>query len=398
MGSYTSTAYVYHGPKDVRTETINFDCGPRELVVKIHAAGRCGTDRTIYRQGHAKVNAYAPVVLGHEFVAEIVEIGSEVASLTEGIGYLDGQEVPADKRVFELGERVMVQSRVGKYRNGLILQEEPITILSFYINAGFSQYMLVTEELIRSGSVLRIPEGIDDNEVILLEPTACCMESIFHTPHAVGVDEDGRHIFKAGIQPGGHTCIIGSGTVSLIYGLLAKVEGADKVIILCRSEEKAKRIREIMGEGFDAYAMPRLDGMPLEEKLEHEKGIATDLEKMTEGRLFDDVVAACADPDAQRLMFQLYNKSGYAVGACFGGTHKVVEQADVDQSHYRVATTMGTSGTSTRTMEIAIDWLAAGKLDLKRFVAPEHFTFNTPPDEFFTTEAGGLKPILYPWE
>jgi threonine dehydrogenase-like Zn-dependent dehydrogenase len=37
---------------------------------------RCGTDKTIYRFGHPNVDPYAPVVLGHELVARIIEVGS----------------------------------------------------------------------------------------------------------------------------------------------------------------------------------------------------------------------------------------------------------------------------------------------------------------------------------
>ena len=91
-----------------------------------------------------------------EIKEQTVFMGDLPAMTDKGTFIINGTErvvvsqlVRSPGVIFEPGERVMVQSRVGRYRNGLILQEEPITILSFYINAGFSQYMLITEELIR---------------------------------------------------------------------------------------------------------------------------------------------------------------------------------------------------------------------------------------------------------
>ena len=87
--------------------------------------------------------------------------------------------------------------------------------------------MCIPEKMIRSESVLRVPDGVTNEEACLVEPAACALESIFSTPHPVGVDaRDGT--FFAGIRKRGHVCIIGSGTVSLIYAMLAQLEGAER--------------------------------------------------------------------------------------------------------------------------------------------------------------------------
>jgi len=398
MGKYISKAYVYYVAGDVRVEDITIVSGPRDVVIKVLAVGRCGTDKTIYRKGHYRVDSHAPVVLGHELVGEVVEVGAEVASLAEGVGFLAGQRVPPEARTFSIGERVTVQGRVARYRDDLMLLDNPINNLSFYINGAYAQYMLIPEDFIRSGSVFHVPDSVNDLDAALVEPAACALESVFSTPHPVGIDGEGRHLFQAGIRPGGNTCVIGSGTVSMIYAYLATLEGADRVILLVRSEAKAALAARILGDTVAPVLVPRLDGLGLAEKRAAEDRIVAELEALTDGYLFDDVVAACPDPDAHRLMLKLYNRSGYAVGACFGGTHEVVDAADIDQHHYRLAKTIGTSGTSNRTMQTVIDRLARGQLDLARFAANERYTFETPPEEFFTTYGGGLKPILYPWD
>ena len=116
---------------------------------------------------------------------------------------------------------------------------------------------------------------------------------------------------------------------------------------------------------------------------------------MTGGYLFDDVITACASAAAQRLMLRLYTKEGYAVGACFGGTHQLVDAADVDANHYRAAKTIGTSGCSTDCMKTILKWLETDRLDLRGFISGHHYTLDDDPHEFFSTEADGLKPALF---
>ena len=398
MSVFDSAAFVYHGPEDVRVETRRIVCGDDDLVIKVSACARCGTDRTIFRVGHPKVDRNAPVILGHELVGAIVAVGRNVRNLNVGIGYKHGETLSKRYLDFKGGERVTVQSRIARYQDGLMLLDDPITILSFYIDGAYAQYMRVPRELILSGSVLRVPDSVSDEEAALVEPAACALESLFSTPHAVGVDEEGRHLFKAGPREGGSACVIGSGTVSMIYALLLRLLGSAEVFVVVRSEKKARLVHEVLGDSVRTVISPSYSDSSLEEKLEIERQLAETLAEANGGRLFDDVVAACADPDAQRLMLQLYNTSGYAVGACFGGTHGLVEGANMDSHHYRSAATIGTSGCSTRSMETIVRWLQERKLLLRGFTSKNRYSLKTDPAEFLSTSADGLKPVLYPWD
>jgi len=388
MRKFRSKAFRYHAPGDVRLGTLDIDCGPEDLVVKVLACGRCGTDKAIFAKGHPKVDPNAPIVLGHEICGEVAAVGDDVPGLTEGIGYKEGQTLSADYLSFRLGERVTVQSRIARYENGLLVLDpaKDITILSFRIDAGYSQYMKVPPELIRSGSVLRVSDRISDEAAALVEPASCALESIFSTVHPVGVDGDGRHAFRTGPKPGGRAAVIGSGTVSMIYARLLRLEGSAEVFVLVRSKEKGELVRRVLGEEVRTV----LTGGKSDEE------IVGELEAQTDGRLFNDVSAACGDPAAQRLMLQLYTKDGGACGACFGGVRERIDGADVDVHHYRAALTIGSSGCSTQTMETVIRWLEEDRLSLDGFCSPTRYSFATPPEEFFTTKGDGLKPMLYP--
>ncbi len=397
MSFYRSKAFIYQGwPGDVTVDTIFFECGPRELVVEVIMCARCGTDKTIYRHGHPNVDPYAPVVLGHELVARIVEVGSEVRSLREGIGYRDGETLSDEYLDFQPGERVVFQARIARHNaEGLMLIPKPIANLSFQINAGYSEYMLVPEEMIRSESVLRVPDNVTDEEACLVEPAACALESIFATPHPVGIDPDGRHLYRAGILPGGTACIIGSGTMAIIYAMLANLEGARRVVMVVRSEEKKELVRLLLGDAVEVYVAAKTAEEATPANLALEDAVVRDLTDLTDGALFDDVIVACASTSAQRLMLRLFAREGYAVGACFGGTHRLVDAADIDTNHYRAAKTIGTSGCSTSCMKTIIRWLAEDRLELHGLISKRRFTLESDPHEFFTTGADGLKPALY---
>src|SRR5262245_37460679 len=61
------------------------EVGPTEVLIRVHAAGICGTDAHIYNwdpwaQGRIK----PPLIVGHEFAGEIVSLGSHVTGFTKG--------------------------------------------------------------------------------------------------------------------------------------------------------------------------------------------------------------------------------------------------------------------------------------------------------------------------
>ena len=395
MKAFESRCFVYHAPGNVSLETWRIECGPTDLVLRIDACGRCGTDRRIYLKGHRRVRT--PAVLGHELVGRVAAVGEEVSQLREGIGYLAGQELGREQVAFREGRRVTVQGRVAHHRDGLMLMKDPIQNLTFYIPGAYAQYMKVPAEMIQAGVVLSVPDGVSDEEAALAEPAACALESIFATPHAVGVDPEGRHLVRSGIREGGRTLIIGSGTLAMIYGRLAKIDGAAEVTFLVRSPQKVDLLQSVLGDWPRFHIVPDYSSQPLPEKLEVEAAIEKEFEDRTGGELFDDVILACPSLDAQRLLFRLLNPYGYAVAACFAGLQEASEAAEVDLLHYRLGKAVGTSGCSTRTMETVLQWLASGKLSLKGMTCPHRYTLDDDPTEFLTTKADGRKPMLYPW-
>jgi threonine 3-dehydrogenase len=67
--------------EDVPTPAIGRD----DVLIRVLRTGVCGTDLHIYDwDGWAQANITPPLIIGHEFVGEIVALGSEVQDLGEG--------------------------------------------------------------------------------------------------------------------------------------------------------------------------------------------------------------------------------------------------------------------------------------------------------------------------
>ncbi len=78
-----------HGRRDLRLEDVARPiAGLGEVVLRITVAGICGTDSTLVRVGPSVVPAGTdpgwPIVLGHEFAGDVVEVGDGVATLAIG--------------------------------------------------------------------------------------------------------------------------------------------------------------------------------------------------------------------------------------------------------------------------------------------------------------------------
>jgi (R,R)-butanediol dehydrogenase / meso-butanediol dehydrogenase / diacetyl reductase len=94
-------AAVYHGPRDVRIESVP-EPGPPdhgELIVEVLRGAICGTDSSEYvrgphfvplRERHAGSGHLGPIVLGHEFVGRVTTIGEGVEGFAVGDRVVSG--------------------------------------------------------------------------------------------------------------------------------------------------------------------------------------------------------------------------------------------------------------------------------------------------------------------
>lgn len=180
--------------------------GPGELVLRNQVCGVCGTDVHIYHGESGSADVNPPVVLGHEYSGEVVEVGEGVT------GFAVGDHVTVDPNIY-CGHCVYCQN--GKKQ--LCPSMEAIGVTR---DGGFAQYSLIP-----ASQAFKLEPTVPWEAAAMAEPLACCLH---------GID-------LAGIQVGDKVCVVGGGAIGLLMVQLAKLSGASQ-IVLSEPNEKRRQV------------------------------------------------------------------------------------------------------------------------------------------------------------
>lgn len=76
-------AVVYEGPGILQLQEVaDVSPQPKEVKIKIRACGICGSD--VHGYLGLTGRRIAPMIMGHEFAGEVVQLGTDVKHLKEG--------------------------------------------------------------------------------------------------------------------------------------------------------------------------------------------------------------------------------------------------------------------------------------------------------------------------
>ena len=180
--------------------------GPGELVLRNQVCGVCGTDVHIYHGEPGSADVNPPVVLGHEYSGEVVEVGEGVT------GFAVGDHVTVDPNIY-CGHCSYCQN--GKKQ--LCPSMEAIGVTR---DGGFAQYSRIP-----ASQAFKLEPTVPWEAAAMAEPLACCLH---------GID-------LAGIQVGDKVCVVGGGAIGLLMVQLAKLSGASQ-IVLSEPNEKRRQV------------------------------------------------------------------------------------------------------------------------------------------------------------
>jgi (R,R)-butanediol dehydrogenase/meso-butanediol dehydrogenase/diacetyl reductase len=184
-----------HGVGDVRLDDYaRPQAGPKDVVVKIKAAGICGSDLSYIKIGGMPAVPGGTTALGHEAAGEVIEVGSQVS------GILVGQQVVV---------------------NGMTT---PSNVGSGGPEGAFTEELLVREARL-GDSILTIPEGIPYDVAAMCEPLAVAM-------HGVN---------RADVKPGDKVVVFGCGPIGLGMILWLVDRGITDVVALDLASERRER-------------------------------------------------------------------------------------------------------------------------------------------------------------
>ena len=226
LGRRDMRAAVWHGYKDLRIEEVPQPVpGPNQVKIKVDWAGICGTDRHEYegpnfipvKKPHRLTGRVAPLIIGHEFSGEIVELGSEVT------GWKVGDRVTANGSL-TCGNCQACRS--GRYN---ICQK--LGFLGVGDDGAFADYVVV-----EATKLFEIPEGVSQREAAVAEPLACGI-------HATNLLGDIR---------GADVVVIGPGIIGLSAFFGAKYAGAGRILVSGIGDYRKELVEKYGGTYIDS--------------------------------------------------------------------------------------------------------------------------------------------------
>lgn len=226
----------WYGKNDVRVEEVSDPSiqDTRDAVVKVSLTAICGSDLHLY-------DGYVPTmeegdILGHEFMGEVVEVGSEVTNLRAG----DRVVVPfpiacghcffCERGLFSVCERSNPNHKMAEEMWG----HSPAGIFGFsHLTGGYAggQAEYVRVPFADVGPI-KVPDSLTDEQVLFLS-------DIFPTGYMAAENCD--------IQPGDTVAVWGCGPVGQFAIKSAFVLGAGRVIGIDRFPERLRMAREQSG-------------------------------------------------------------------------------------------------------------------------------------------------------
>lgn len=189
---------VRRGPGAVEYKEVpDPQAGPAQVKVAVIYAGICGSDIHILHD-QADLRLSTPVVMGHEFVGRITEVGIGVET------WAVGDRVVSETAFSVCGACDMCQTG----HDNVCPSKE---LIGFVHNGAFA------DSLILPATRLHRPDPrLTDVEAAVSEPVAGCVHGV---------------IEQCGVRDGDLVVIVGPGTVGLLDLQIAKAAGAS--VILC---------------------------------------------------------------------------------------------------------------------------------------------------------------------
>lgn len=181
-------ALQFFGKQDLRfVDLPEPEITETDILMKIKKVGICGTDLHIYNGG---MKVPTPLVLGHEFVGDVIKIGSKVAHV-------------------QVGDRVVAEHVVGcgncNYcREGKRNLCKTPVVIGLHRSGALAEYLSVPADL-----VYKLPDELSYDEGVLVEPLSIAVYAVR----------------KAGVNVGDTVAVIGQGPIGLLVDYVAKASG-----------------------------------------------------------------------------------------------------------------------------------------------------------------------------
>lgn len=179
--------------------------GAGEVLLRIEAAGICGTDRHLYL---GEFPCRPPVTLGHEFCGIVEAVG-------EGVTLAEGTRVTCDPNIACGSCPHCLRGRINLCDN--------LVAIGIGRDGGLAGYVTIPAH-----RAIPLPADLDPVHGALAEPLACCLHGV-----DLGVP-----------RPGERVTVLGGGVIGLLCVQLCALAGAE-VLLVTRHPDKHALARRL---------------------------------------------------------------------------------------------------------------------------------------------------------
>lgn len=327
--------------------------GPEQLLARVDAVNICASDLKIIAQGmdHPLMGGWDveryPVIPGHEGSLTLVEVGSRLRDR------------------FRPGQRVVVQpalpiSPILHRERYKVPERMRKTSIGYTLPGFFAEYVLLTEEAVRSEAILPVPERLPHFAAACAEPLSCVLASHQQHVHLLQPTSASPRQVHHGLRPGGVVLLFGAGPMGLMHLDVARWSRPRAIVVVEPLAERQERVRRGWGPLLGR------EGIGLE--VVEPGGIGEALRRWQAEEGAADVIVAVGKVEVQAEALRWVAPGG--ILNLFGGTANAEERWPLDprRIHYDQVRIVGSSGGSIWDLEEALRWLAEGRLHPEGYI------------------------------
>ena len=294
------------------------------VLIKMKAAGICGSDMGIYRGTNAA--ATYPRVIGHEMVGVVEEVGEGVASLKPG------DRVIVDQ-VVSCGHCYACRKGRGNVCGNL-------QVRGVHIDGGYREYIAVPEQ-----DCYLLPDTLSDVEAVMIEPTTIAIQSCS----------------RAGLCEEDVLLILGCGVLGSTILKIARLSGA-KIVVADIVQDK---LEEALDNGAD-YVINN-----------SKEDLAERMRELTGGYGATVSIDAACTKDSLLTLMEVTGNAGRVITMGFSVAPTEVNQFVITSKELDVRG----SRLQNKKFQAAIDLIREGRLDLSGTVS-HTFPLDTAQEAF----------------
>lgn len=350
-------AAVWYGKKDVRVMDVPEPPAPAagQVKVKVHWCGICGSDLHEYLAGpifipatepHPLTGSTAPLILGHEFAGEIVEVGPGVTNV-------------------KVGDRVAPDACQACWecyycKRNLYNLCEKLAFTGLMTNGAFAEYVNIP-----AYTLYKLPETVSYEAGALIEPMAVGIHAVRQAP----------------VIQGDTVVILGAGTIGLVTLQAVRAAGASKIFVI----EMAKARKEFAAKlGATAVFDPK------------EVDVVAKVREAT-GGLGADVSIECIGHEATGpLAVEVIRKGGKAVLVGIFERESSINFFNVVATEKQIIGSLAYSGE----FATAIDLLGDGRLNAEPLITGKIKIDDIVEkgfEELVNRKEENIKILVTPW-